>query len=91
MVAGGQLGVEDAYELVSGGARAVMGLEPVGLEAGAPAELLAVRASSVREAIATVTEARIVIHAGRVVARTTVQRDAVAVPQPVIEEGAGHA
>jgi cytosine/creatinine deaminase len=94
MVAGGQLGVEDAYELVSGAARAVMGLEPVRLEAGSPAELLAVRASSVREAIATVTEARVVIHAGRVVARTTVQREplwAADGSQPVIEEGAGHA
>jgi cytosine/creatinine deaminase len=94
MVAAGQLGVEEAYETVSGAARAVMGLEPVPLEPGAPAELLAVRASSLREAVATVTEARIVIHAGRVVARTTVQRESLWAadgPQPVIEEGARHA
>jgi cytosine deaminase len=97
MVAAGQLEIEDAYDLVSGAARKVMGLEPARVEAGAPAELLAVRASSLREAVATVTEARVVIHAGRVVARTTVQRETSWTPQgsgsqtDVIEEGAGHA
>ena len=97
MVAAAQLDVEDAYDLVSGAARAVMGLEPIRLEPGAPAELLAVRASSLREAVATVTEARVVIHAGRVVARTSVQRETSWAPEgsgsqsDVIEEGAGHA
>jgi cytosine deaminase len=97
MVAAAQLDVEDAYDLVSGAARAVMGLDPVRLEAGAPGELLAVRASSLREAVATVTEARVVIHAGRVVARTSVHREASWTPDgsasqtDVIEEGAGHA
>jgi cytosine deaminase len=94
IVAGGQVAVEGAYELVSGAARAVMGLEPVRLEVGAPAELLAVRASSLREAIATVSEARVVIHAGRVVARTSVRRESVWSTaadgsRSVIEEGAG--
>jgi cytosine deaminase len=91
LVAAGQIGIEDAYELVSGGARAVMGLEPVRLEPGAPAELLAVRASSLREAVATATEARIVIHAGRVVARTVVEREMADRPQHVTQEGARHA
>jgi cytosine deaminase len=96
LVAAAHLGVDDAYELVSGAARAVMGLEPVRLERGAPAELLAVRASSLREAVATATEARLVVHAGHVVARTVVERDMPAAPerrtpQPAIQEGAGHA
>jgi cytosine/creatinine deaminase len=96
MVAAAQLEVEDAYDLVSDAARAVMGLDPMRLEAGAPGELLAVRASSLREAVATVTEARVVIHRGRVVARTSVQRETSWAPegsgsQDVIEEGAGHA
>jgi cytosine deaminase len=52
-----------------------MGLERPALEAGAPAELVAVRARSLREAVATATEERIVFHAGRVVERTRVVRD----------------
>jgi cytosine/creatinine deaminase len=44
------------------------------VEAGFPAELLAVRASSLGEAIAGGTS-RVVIHHGRVVSRTTVTRD----------------
>jgi cytosine/creatinine deaminase len=96
MVAAAQLEVDDSYDLVSGAARAVMGLDPVRLEAGARAELLAVRASSLREAVATVTEARVVIHAGRIVARTSVQTETSWTPEgsgsqtDVIEEGAGH-
>jgi cytosine deaminase len=41
---------------------------------GAPAELLAIRAGSVREAVATAHPDRVVIHAGRVVARTVTIR-----------------
>jgi cytosine deaminase len=75
LVAAGHLDVADAYRMVSDAARAVMGLERPALEAGAPAELLAVRAPSLREAVATATEDRIVFHAGRVVERTRVVRD----------------
>ncbi|MBS1888670.1 MAG: amidohydrolase family protein [Actinobacteria bacterium] len=64
---------ERAYACVSERARAAMGLEPVRIEAGAPAELLAIRAGSVREALATATEDRVVVHRGRVVARTRVE------------------
>jgi cytosine deaminase len=94
LVCAAHLDVDDAYQLVSDAARAVMGLEPVRLQAGAPAELLAVHASSLREAVATATEARLVIHAGRVVARTVVEQHtlvASGTPQPVAQEGAGHA
>ena len=91
LVSAAQLDPDDAYELVSDAARAVMGLEPVELEHGAPAELLAVRASSLREALATITEARLVIHAGRVVARTVVEQHTLIPTATVAQEGAGHA
>jgi cytosine deaminase len=75
VMAAGQQDAEVAYGLVSEGARAVMGLPPVRVEPGAPAELLAVRARSLTHAIATVTEDRVVIRGDRVVARTRVERD----------------
>ena len=56
-----------AYEAVSTASRKAMGLPPVCIEPGSPAELMAVPASSVREAIASQPAGRIVIHAGRVV------------------------
>jgi cytosine/creatinine deaminase len=91
LVSAAHLDLEVAYELVSAAARAVMGLEPVLFEQGAPAELLAVRASSLREAVATTTEARLVIHAGRVVARTVVEQHTLIPTRVVAYEGAGHA
>lgn len=63
-----------AYDAVSAQARRAMGLPPVAVAPGAPAELLAIRAGSVREALATATAERLVVHAGRVVARTAVHR-----------------
>jgi cytosine deaminase len=74
-MAAGQLDAETAYGLVSAGARAVMGLPAVRLDPGAPAELLAVRARSLTQAIATVTEDRMVIRGERIVARTRVERE----------------
>jgi cytosine deaminase len=68
-----------------------LGLEPIEFESGAPAELLAVRAASLREAVATLTEARLVIHAGRVVARTAVDQHTLIPTAIVAQEGAGHA
>jgi cytosine deaminase len=61
---------EAAYASVSGAARRAMGLSEVDIEPGAPAELLAVRAGSIREALAESDPNRVVIHRGRVVART---------------------
>jgi cytosine/creatinine deaminase len=95
LVSAAHVDVEGAYELVSEAARAVMGLPPVRVEPGWPAELLAVRASSLREAVATATEARLVIHAGRVVANTAVEQHTL-VPTRVLrpvttQEGAGNA
>lgn len=75
VMAAGQQDAETAYKLVSEGARAVMGRPSVRVEPGAGAELLAVRARSLREAIATLTEDRVVIRGERIVARTRVQRE----------------
>ena len=95
LVAAGHLAVGDAYGLVSDAARAVMGLEPVRLAPGSPADLLAVRGSSLREAVATATEERVVIRAGRVVARTRVEREsavpAFRSPELVTQQGDRHA
>jgi len=75
LVAAGQLDVQTAYRLVSDAARRVMGLPEVRIAAGSPAELLAVAGRSLREAIATATEDRIVLRGDRVLARTRVQRE----------------
>ena len=68
LVAAGHLQPDEAYHAVSVSARAVMGLPPVAVEAGAPAELLAIRAATVREAVALAPADRIVFHRGAVVA-----------------------
>ncbi|MFI6699315.1 amidohydrolase family protein [Streptomyces sp. NPDC050509] len=64
----------DAYGAVSGAARAVMGLPEVRVEAGFPAELLAVRGERI-EGVLSLAYSRIVIHRGRVVARTSAVRE----------------
>lgn len=63
-----------AYAAVSEGARHAMGLPPVRVEAGFPAELLAVRGESLDGALA-LAYSRVVIHRGRVVARTSAVRE----------------
>lgn len=74
LVTAGHLTPEEAYAAVSAGARAAMGLPEVQVAAGFPAELLAVQASSLGEALAA-SGSRVVIHRGRVVSRTTVTRE----------------
>lgn len=74
LVVAGHLTPQLAYEYVSGRARRAMGLEAVSLEPGSPAELLLVRAATLREAVATASSERIVLHTGRVVAHTTLER-----------------
>jgi cytosine deaminase len=61
---------EAAYASVSGAARRAMGLSEVDIRPGVAAELLAVRAGSIRQAVAESDPNRVVIHGGRVVART---------------------
>ncbi|WP_201849579.1 cytosine deaminase [Myceligenerans indicum] len=74
LVVAGHLPIEDAWRAVSDDARSVMGLPDAGPRVGAAAELLAVRARSLPEAMATAPADRIVISRGRVVARTTTTR-----------------
>jgi cytosine deaminase len=80
LVTAGHLLPEEAYRAVSDGARRAMGLPPVAVAAGCPADLLAVRAGSLAEALATLTPDRVVVRAGRVVARTRVTREWPDVP-----------
>ncbi|TWV57163.1 hydrolase, partial [Streptomyces misionensis] len=68
------LGPEDAYAAVSTSARAALGLPRVSVEAGFPAELLAVRGEHLPGAL-SLAYSRIVIHRGRVVARTSAVRE----------------
>ena len=73
LVMAGHLSPAAAYHCVSGGARAAMGLEPVTISAGRPAELLAIAASSIGEAVGAAPADRLVIHHGRVlIGRRTV-------------------
>ncbi|MFJ3303604.1 amidohydrolase family protein [Streptomyces sp. NPDC086549] len=65
---------EDAYDAVSTSARAVLGLPEVRVEAGFPAELLAVRGDHLAGAL-SLAYSRIVVHRGRVVARTSAVRE----------------
>ncbi|XTZ17734.1 amidohydrolase family protein [Micromonospora echinospora] len=74
LVTAGHLNPAEAYDAVSAQARTVMGLPVVRIEAGAPAELLAIRAQSLTDAIATANMDRMVIHRGRLVSRTRVER-----------------
>lgn len=66
--------VEEAMDMVGRDVRRVLGREAVTVEPGAPADLLAIRARSMREAIAERSRDRLVFRAGRLVARTTVER-----------------
>ncbi|XCM30388.1 amidohydrolase family protein [Streptomyces parvus] len=68
------LRAEQAYALVSTGARAALGLPDVRVEAGFPAELLAVRGERLSAAL-SLAYSRIVIHRGRIVARTSAVRE----------------
>jgi cytosine deaminase len=83
LITAGHLAPHEAYQLVSDGARSVMGLREAGPRPGAAAEFLAVRGSSLVDVIARAPEDRIVIHAGRLVAVTEVTR-AVAAPSAAV-------
>ena len=85
LVTAGHLSPADAYALVSDGARDVMGLPDAGPRAGARADLLAVRGTSIGEVVATASADRVVLHRGRLVSRTTVSRTTAA-PASVLTE-----
>ena len=81
LVTAGHLSPAESWHLVSDGARDVMGLPAAGPRVGARAELLAVRATSLTEAVATGPADRLVIHAGRLIARSEL-RTSIATPAP---------
>ncbi|MER6501330.1 amidohydrolase family protein [Streptomyces sp. NPDC001455] len=64
----------EAYRAVSSTARKAMGLPEVRVEAGFPAELLAVRGEQL-SGVLSLAYSRIVVHRGRVVARTSAVRE----------------
>ncbi|WP_425838705.1 amidohydrolase family protein [Streptomyces fractus] len=75
LVTAGHVTVEEAVRAVTAGARDVLGLPPAGPYEGAVADLLAVRADSLSQALGAAYADRIVFKAGRVVSRTTVVRE----------------
>ena len=89
LVTAGHLTLAEAYAAVSTGARSVMGLAPAGIAVGARAELLAVRAGSLAEAVADASPDRYVVHAGRLVAESHVHRsiaEPALSPAPALHE-----
>ena len=74
LAASGGMSAEAAYDAVANQARAVLGLPPVRVEAGFPAELLAVRGDSLTGALAA-GHSRLVVHSGRIVSRTSAVRE----------------
>jgi cytosine deaminase len=74
LVTAGHLTLDEAYSAVSSGARSVMSLPAAGVAVGAKAELLAVRAVSLSDAIANASADRYVVHEGRLVAHSEVTR-----------------
>ncbi|KEP74363.1 cytosine deaminase, partial [Microbacterium sp. SUBG005] len=70
---------EDAVDAVTVGARDVMGLPFAGPVAGARADLVAVLADSLGEAVSFASAERVVIHRGRLVSRTRVSTETAAI------------
>jgi cytosine deaminase len=75
LVMAAHLSPEQAYDYVSNRARRAMGLTPVDVVPGSPADLLLVRAATLREAVATAPAERTTIRRGRVTARTTTRTE----------------
>ncbi len=74
LVTAGHLTLEEAYAAVSSGARRVLGLPVAGTAAGERADLLAIRATSLSDAIGRAPQDRIVMRGGDVIARSQVHR-----------------
>ncbi|MDT0308028.1 hydrolase [Streptomyces sp. DSM 44917] len=71
----------EAYAAVSGRARRALGLPEVRVAPGYPAELLAVRGESIASALSQGVS-RLVVHRGRIVARTSAVREFAGTPGP---------
>lgn len=78
LVTAGHLSVDEAYRAVSEGARDIMGLPVAGVAAGLSADLLAIRSSSLEEAVAGAPQDRIVLSRGRFVSVSRTSRSCVA-------------
>lgn len=83
LVVVGHLTPARAHEFVGGRAREVMGLPPLAIAPGFPADMVAVAGASLRQVIAEASEDRIVFRGGRVVSRTRVLEDEHVVAGPV--------
>ena len=77
LVMAGHLSPAGAYEAVTTAARRALGLPAVAIAPGSPAELLAVKAPSLRAAVADAPLDRMVFARGRLVATTVVQQTIV--------------
>ncbi|MFV0287428.1 MAG: amidohydrolase family protein [Demequina sp.] len=75
LVVGAHLTAHEAYAAVSSGARDVMGLPAADVTPGAHADLVAIRADHLTQAVAEAPADRIVLRRGRVVARTSSTTD----------------
>ncbi|MFC1417214.1 hydrolase [Streptacidiphilus cavernicola] len=83
LTASGELGETAAYGAVSVATRAAFGLPPVLLAPGCPAEVLAVRGESLRGALSG-GHSRVVVHAGRIVSRTSAVREFAETSAPAV-------
>ncbi|HEX7490824.1 MAG TPA: amidohydrolase family protein [Candidatus Limnocylindrales bacterium] len=72
LVSAGHLSPEQALSAVTVSARCVMGLPPVAVRGGSPADLVAIRATSVVDAVGGAHSERLVFKSGRLVAHTRV-------------------
>jgi cytosine/creatinine deaminase len=73
LIAAAHRSVDEAWWMVSSGARRVMGEELPGFEEASPADFVAIAAPSLREVIADQPADRLVFRGGRLVARTSVE------------------
>jgi len=73
LVVAAHLAPGEALSAVTSAARRALGLDPVAVEVGAPADLVAVRGASASAALAAASPERVVLAAGRVVARTKLE------------------
>lgn len=74
LVTAAHLDAATAYWLVSGAARQALALPPVLVEPGYPADLMAVRARSLDEALAQASPERVVVKGGRITSQTTLRQ-----------------
>jgi cytosine/creatinine deaminase len=87
LAAASRLTAVDALAAITSAGRRIMGLPEVTIAPGFPADLVAVRAAGLREAMASRTSDRIVLRGGRVVARTWAGHESAPRHEPGVELG----